>query len=148
MKNFKYVVDNGRFVYITDELGRVKKAIMEDVDFATKGRQQDFQQHTKNIKDGKPDDHGGHIFRNEWGGLSEQINYFSQNAIQNKPGGDWFKMEQAISNFKKANPNTKIKMEVEFNFNGNSKRPTSADVDVYVNGQKNNILSKVEIPNP
>ena len=57
-------------------------------------------------------------------------------------------MEQAISNFKKANPNTKIKMEVEFNFNGNSKRPTSADVDVYVNGQFPELLSEEKILNP
>lgn len=148
MKNFKYVVDNGRYVFETDELGRVNKAVMEDLDFHTRARNETYQQETKKVKDGYPNDDGGHIFRNEWGGPSEQINYFSQNAAQNRAGGDWFNLEKAISDFKKVNSNKKIKVEMDFYFNGNSKRPNAIDVDVYVDGQHNNSLSKEGITNP
>ncbi|WP_414846805.1 DNA/RNA non-specific endonuclease [Chryseobacterium sp. IT-36CA2] len=85
-------------------------------------------------------DDGGHIFRNEWGGPSEQINYFSQNAPENSYGA-WFKMEQAVSDYKKANPSVKVKAVMEFNFNGNSKRPTSVDVEIYKDGTLDDILS-------
>lgn len=81
---------------------------------------------------------------------SEQINYFSQNYVKNRPGpgGDWFKMEQAITDLKKANPNKKIKVEMEFYFDGNSKRPRAIDVDVYIDGSYSNTLSKEGITNP
>jgi len=49
---------------------------MDDLDFASKTRNEGFQQQTKNVKDGFSNDDGGHTFRNEWGGPSEQINYF------------------------------------------------------------------------
>ena len=133
MKKFKYDVDNGRYIFETDDLGRVEKAVMEDVDFYKRARKEDYQQQTKFIKDGYPKDAGGHIFRNEWGGPSEQINYFSQNSPSNS-FGEWYKMEKAVSNFKKANPNVKIKAEMKFNFDGNSKRPTSVDVKIYKDG--------------
>lgn len=150
MKNFKYIVDDGKYIFETDGLGRVNKAAMEDVDFYARARKDDFQGEAKRVKDGFPKDDGGHIFRNEWGGPSEQINYFSQNAVKNRPGvgGDWFNMEQAITDFKKANPNKKIKVEMEFYFDGNSKRPRAIDVDIHVDGKYSNILSKEGITNP
>lgn len=148
MKNFRYVVDNGRYVFETDELGRVNKAVMNDLDFHTRARNEAYQQETKRVKDGHPDDDGGHIFRNEWGGPSEQINYFSQNAAQNRAGGDWYNAETTISDFKKANPNKKMKVEMEFYFDGSSKRPLSTRVDVFVDGVKDINLSKRAIANP
>ncbi|SFC79014.1 DNA/RNA non-specific endonuclease [Flavobacterium phragmitis] len=141
MKKFKYVVDNAKYVFETDELGRVNKAIMDDLDFASKARNEGFQQKTKNVKDGFSNDDGGHIFRNEWGGPSEQINYFSQNAVENRAGGQWYNMEKAVSDFKRANPNVKIKAEMKFNFDGNSQRPTSVDVKIYKDGNLDTELS-------
>ncbi|WP_288436022.1 DNA/RNA non-specific endonuclease [uncultured Chryseobacterium sp.] len=148
MKNFRYVVDNGRYVFETDELGRVNKAVMEDVDFHTRARNEAYQQQAKNVKDGSPADDGGHIFRNEWGGPSEQINYFSQNAAQNRAGGEWYDMEKSISDFKRANPSSKVKAEFYFKFSGNSKRPFEASIDVYTNGSYNEVLSVRKIKNP
>ena len=142
MKKFKYVVDNSKYIFETDDLGRVNKAVMEDLDFASKARKEGFQQETKHVKDGLPNDDGGHIFRNEWGGPSEQINYFSQNAVQNRAGGEWYKMEKAVSDFKRANPGVKIKAEIEFNFSGSNKRPTSVDIQIYKNGELDLELSK------
>ena len=148
MKNFRYVVDDGKYIFETDGLGRVNKAVMEDVDFYARARNEASQQETKIIKDGSPSDDGGHIFRNEWGGPSEQINYFSQNATQNRAGGDWYKAETAISDFKRANPSKKLKVEMEFYFDGASKRPISTRLDVYVDGIKDVTLSKRAIINP
>jgi len=142
MKKFKYAVDNSKYIFETDDLGRVNKAVMEDLDFASKARNEGFQQETKHVKDGLPNDDGGHIFRNEWGGPSEQINYFSQNAVQNRAGGEWYKMEKALSDFKRSNPGVKIKAEIEFNFSGSNKRPTSVDVQIYKNGKLDLELSK------
>jgi len=42
--------------------------------------------------------------------------------VQNRAGGDWFNMEKALSDFKKANANKKIKVEMEFHFDGSSKK--------------------------
>ncbi|APT21576.1 hypothetical protein BU993_02335 [Flavobacterium columnare] len=148
MKNFRYVVDNGRYVFETDELGRVNKAIMEDIDFTTRARNETYQQETKLVKDGYSNDDGGHIFRNEWGGPSEQINYFSQNAAQNRAGGEWYNMEKAVSDFKKLNPNTKVKAEIHFKFSGDSKRPYEVGVDIYTGGNYSESLSVKKIKNP
>lgn len=57
-------------------------------------------------------------------------------------------VEKMFLEFKKANPSIKIKVEMDFYFNGNSKRPNAIDVDVYVDGQHNNSLSKEGITNP
>ena len=148
MKKFKYAVDNAKYIFETDDLGRVNKAVMDDLDFASKARNETYQQQTKRVKDGLHNDDGGHIFRNEWGGPSEQINYFSQNAVQNRAGGDWYNMEKQLSDFKKANPNKKMKVEMEFYFDGSSKRPVSTRIDVYIDGIKDSTLSKRAITNP
>ncbi len=111
-------------------------------------RSESFQVKTKEVKDGSKvnTDDGGHIFRNEWGGLSEQINYFSQNAVENRTG-TWYKMEDAISKMLKSETPPTVKIEMEFNFTGNSKRPDSIDVDVYINNKIDKTLSK-EYDNP
>ncbi|SCY17973.1 hypothetical protein SAMN02927916_1377 [Flavobacterium anhuiense] len=56
-------------------------------------------------------------------------------------------METAVSDFKRANPNSKLKVEMEFYFKGDSKRPYAVDVNVYVDGKYNNTLSKESITN-
>ncbi|TCP24807.1 fibronectin type III domain protein [Tenacibaculum skagerrakense] len=145
MKGFRYEIENGKFIYEIDDLGRVVSAKMNSVsiDKSIK-RSEDFQSHTKTVKDGSTVnvDDGGHIFRNEWGGLSEQINYFSQNAKENRTGA-WYNMEKAISNMLKSdNPPTNINIEMDFNFIGNSKRPDSIDVIVKVDGKIDTQLSR------
>jgi len=57
-------------------------------------------------------------------------------------------MEKQLSDFKKANPNKKMKVEMEFYFEGSSKRPVSTRIDVYIDGVKDNTLSKRSITNP
>ncbi|RZS98983.1 DNA/RNA non-specific endonuclease [Aquimarina brevivitae] len=133
MKNYAYDVDNGKYIYNTDNLGRVETASIKDLDINPRARKEDYQQHTKKVKDGKPDDDGGHIFRNQWGGPSEQINYFSQNAYQNRTG-EWYQMEKSITELKQANPNSKIDVDMQFIFEGNSKRPKEIRVIVTKDG--------------
>ena len=136
MKNFEYVVDNN-YIYRTDHLGRVKEAEILDVQVINQAdrrpRQESYQSQIKNDHlGGKPDDDGGHIFRNQWDGPSEKMNYFSQNEYQNRRG-DWFNMEKSISDYKTANPNDKVSMKVFFDYGGGSDfRPLKLQVDVKV----------------
>ena len=44
MKNFKYIVDEGKYVFEMDGLDRVSKAVIEDVDFYTRARNEVYQQ--------------------------------------------------------------------------------------------------------
>lgn len=144
MKNFRYEVDGGKFVFETDQFGRVSKAIMDPVEINKNiKRSEEFQARAKEIKDGSTVnvDDGGHIFRNEWGGPSEQINYFSQNANENRTGA-WYNMEKEISKMLKSETPPNVKIEMEFNFTGGSKRPDSIDVIVKVDGKIDTQLSR------
>ncbi|MNR06336.1 hypothetical protein D3C85_1224050 [compost metagenome] len=73
---------------------------------------------------------------------------YIQNAAQNRAGGDWYKMETQLSNFKKVNPNSKIKAEMNFKFSGDSKRPYEVSIDIFTDGNYNEILSVQKIKNP
>jgi DNA/RNA non-specific endonuclease len=127
MKSFEYVVDNN-FKYQTDINGRVSKITVENLQTnQTRQRSSYQQQKAKDIKDGKPtdgvNDDGGHMVASQFWGPSEQINYFPQNAAQNRSGGDWYKMEQELKQLRLVNPMATIKVEIVPEFTGMSKRP-------------------------
>ena len=142
MKNFKYEVDNGRFIFETDELGRVKKITDNNVSYNSSiagRRYESSQQKAKKIKDGKnPGDDGGHMTSAESGGPVEQINYFPQNPTYNRRGdpGTWRKMEEYLQKLKKDNPNKTFKFEVEpvFGDANRPKRPSEFNVKIFENG--------------
>ncbi|CAM1356524.1 conserved hypothetical protein [Tenacibaculum ascidiaceicola] len=100
-------------------------------------RSESFQVKTKEVKDGSKvnTDDGGHIFRNEWNGPSEQINYFPQAKSQNQPPGEWYTMEKFVSQLKNDNPTKKNDVDVFPDFNGSSKRPIGFEVEVRVDGE-------------
>ncbi|ADB40288.1 DNA/RNA non-specific endonuclease [Spirosoma linguale] len=139
MKNFEYVVDNN-FIYKTDDAGRVSKITVEDLQTnQARPRNTYQQQKAKDIKDGKttdsidPTDDGGHMVASQFYGPSEQINYFPQNAVQNRAGGDWYIMEQELKQLRINNPNAVIKVEITPVFDdGIIKRPSDFDVRVTV----------------
>lgn len=134
MKGFTYKIDD-KFTFETDQLGRVKKASLTDVQINPRKRNETAQSHAKNVKDGYSTDDGGHIFRAEWNGPSEQINYFPQAPSQNKPPGEWYAMEKFVSEFKKDNPTKRIDIDVFPDFSGSSKRPIGFEVEVKVDGE-------------
>ncbi len=128
MKNFVYEVDNGRFIYETDELGRVMKITDNNVHYNSPlaGRRNGTAQlRAKKVKDGRnPGDDGGHMISAESGGPVEQINYFPQNPKFNKRGdpGTWRKMEEYLQKLKNNNPGDTFKFEVLPVF-GDANRP-------------------------
>ena len=81
---------------------------------------------------------------NQFGGPSEQINYFPQDPLSNQSGA-WFQMEIELKQLRQNNPNATIKVEIVPEFTGTSKRPDRFDVEVKVNG---NILKEFDIPKP
>ncbi|MDX8553259.1 DNA/RNA non-specific endonuclease [Tenacibaculum sp. 1B UA] len=153
MKGFKYEVDNGRFIFETDELGRVKKITDNDVRYdAGYKRNEPAQQRAKEVKDGvNPGDDGGHMASAESGGPAEQINYFPQNPKYNQPGdpGTWRKMEVYLQKLKIDNPSNTYRLEITPIFPGTSKRPEKFYVEIYNNDELMEIPSQfIEIPNP
>ncbi len=150
MKNFKYEVD-GNFNFYTDELGRVKEIKVNNIEINPRGRNQEYQSNTKNIKDGYPTDDGGHMVKAEWFGPSEQINYFPQAPSQNQPPGEWFNMEKFVTELRENNPGKTIEFTIYPEFSGSSKRPTGFDVEVKMEGVLINTLpngNQTYFPNP
>lgn len=145
MKDFIYEVDNGRFIFETDQLGRVKKITDNNVNYNSSNagrRNGTAQQRAKKVKDGKnPGDDGGHMASAESGGPVEQINYFPQNPDFNQPPGLWREMEMYLKGLKDGDPSSIFKFEVIPSFSGNSKRPSKFFVKISKNG------TPVSIPN-
>lgn len=157
MKDFRYEVDNGRFIFETDALGRVRKITDNNViyDVPTR-RYENSQQKAKNIKDGNtgsPPDDGGHMASAESGGPVEQINYFPQNKNynQNLDPGTWRKMEIYLKSLKDANPGDTFKFEVVpiFGDANRPSRPTKFRVQISQKGTPVKIPEKYKlIDNP
>ena len=96
MKNFEYLID-GNFIYKTDDLGRVEKITIENLELNPNRVRDEYQQGlTKSLKNGKATDNGGHMAGNQFNGPSEQINYHSQDWVSNQ-SGDWYKMETELN---------------------------------------------------
>jgi len=122
----------------------VETAIINDLQISPRERNEPWQQKAKVLKNGKfdPTDDGGHIFRAQWGGPSEQINYFPQSPNENQSPGTWYNMEEAISNLKETTAqNEEIKIVMKFNYEGTA-RPSSIDVEVKVGQNINTQLTK------
>jgi len=150
LKNFEYVVD-GKFKFKTDDLGRVEKITIENLELNPNKERDRYQQGlTKGLKNGKDTDNGGHMVGNQFDGPSEQINYHSQDWVSNQ-SGDWFKMETELKQLRLNNPTATIKVEIVPEFNGTNKRPDKFNVrvSVFENGQPK-IINKptYEVDNP
>jgi hypothetical protein len=130
-------------VYKTDDLGRVQEASFSPS--ATSADRNLYQQsqagQTGGIKDGLPNDQGGHINGAQNGGAGEQINYLPQDTVVNN--GDYKKLENIWAQAAKNGDD--VKVTVKPTYTGNSKRPDSFDVSYSINGEKSmpvNILNK------
>ncbi|WGH76033.1 DNA/RNA non-specific endonuclease [Tenacibaculum tangerinum] len=157
MKGFRYEVDNGRFIFETDALGRVHKITDNNVRYDVPTRRyENSQQKAKNIKDGNtgsPPDDGGHMISAESGGPVEQINYFPQNRNYNQKldPGTWRKMEEYLKSLKDANSGDTFKFEVLPVFGDVNRpgRPTMFRVKISQNGTPVSLQEEFrEIDNP
>jgi len=121
------------------KLIRVSKVTFENIEVFDNPRVRNEAQQAlaKHIKDGLPSDDGGHSIRAQWFGPSEQINYFPQAVSQNRSPGEWYQMEEFVTQLRQANPDlsTIIKFEVTPVFSGASKRPVGFDVKVTKDGE-------------
>lgn len=129
VKSHKYQVD--RYLYETDELGRVKK-VKGELEYVERGRNEYQQGLSVDLKDGiKGQDDGGHLIANILNGPGEQINYLPQTANLNR--GGWKTMENAWSEALKNG--SKVEVEITPIFDGTSKRPVKFEVDYWVDGK-------------
>jgi hypothetical protein len=113
------IIVGNNFKYKTDEYGRVEKITVENLDINQARERSEYQQQkAKDLKDGKttdsvdPTDDGGHMVASQFWGPSEQINYFPQNAAQNRAGGQWYEMETELRQLRLDNPTATIKIEI------------------------------------
>lgn len=99
LKNYTIKVDNNRFVYKTDNQGRVKSFTDSDYQLVGGKPRSTEQGNAKDIKNGNtgtPPDDGGHMASKETGGPCEQINYYPMNPSINRRGGAWRSLSQVF----------------------------------------------------
>lgn len=153
LKNYTIKIDNNRFVYKTDELGRVKSFTDTDYQLVGGKPRSAEQGNAKDIKNGKigtsPDrsDDGGHIASRESGGPCEQINYYPMNYASNQNGA-WRQMELLIIDLRgrPANAGKRIEYTVIPSFSPTRiGRPDEFDVQIKIGGVAQ---PPINIPNP
>ncbi|KRE37086.1 hypothetical protein ASG73_12350 [Janibacter sp. Soil728] len=129
--NSTYVVDN-RFVYVTDEQGRIAEAhgVLTD----EKGHRNGYQQRTAGGSDRLPGDQGGHIFGRGVGGPGEGINQWAMSRQANQ--SDYARLERQWMTLLKENPPPTIESKVVPVYSGDSKRPDNFMVEWTKNGQR------------
>ena len=123
---------NGRYIYHTDETGRVSK-VSGELHLNSADRNIYQQQRAVGVKDGiTGQDDGGHLIASMFDGPGEQINYVPQSAVQNRAGGDWYDLEQT---WKKAlGNNQKVEVDIQMVYSEASKRPDGFIVNYSVDG--------------
>lgn len=107
LKNYTIKVDNNRFVYKTDNQGRVKSFTDSDYQLVGGKPRSAEQPNAKDIKNGNtgtPPDDGGHIASTETGGPCEQINYYPMNPSINRNGGAWRENVERVLKAARQNP--------------------------------------------
>ena len=107
LKDYTIKVDNNRFVYKTDELGRVKSFTDTDYQLVGGKPRSAEQGNAKTIKNGNtgtPPDDSGHMGSTESGGLCEQLNYYPMNPLINRSGDDWRENVERVLKTARQNP--------------------------------------------
>ena len=132
--------DGTTTIYKTDSLGRVISMEKKDLNIVPKDdRQRDSNQtkETKNVKDGKPDDQGGHLLGDQFGGCSEQINLVPMSQEVNQ--SVFSKIENAL---KKALEEGKsvTDYKVEPIYEGDSARPVGFKVSYKIDGKPYTVI--------
>jgi len=87
---------------------------------------------TDGIKDGFPNDQGGHLNAAQNGGAGEQINYLPQDALLNN--GSYKSLENTWN--KATAEGKKVDVTIKPIYDGNSKRPSRFEVKYMVDGWK------------
>ena len=136
--NVVYEAGEHRYLYRTDEVGRIDRAYAEDLQLKLhEGR----LPHNSNTPDKEIGDHAGHIFGDLFGGSPELDNLVSQAKDVNLK--EYRRIERDWADALKSNPPKKVEVDIKINYEGSSMRPTSFEVNYKIDG----IEYFEEIPN-
>ncbi len=141
--NKTYMIDNGLFVYKTDDLGRVvechakRNKAYKSIERNTQ-RNSDVQRHVVEYLDGRKGlDDAGHLFANTTGGPNELINQVPMASELNRTGL-WRELErveeEALKEGKEVISSRKLI------YKGNSKRPSAIEFITKIDGVETKTL--------
>ena len=136
--NVVYEAGEHRYLYRTDEVGRIDRAYAEDLQLKLhEGR----LRHNSKTLDKEIGDHAGHIFGDLFGGSPELDNVISQAKDVNLK--EYRRIERDWEAALKSKPPKKVEVDIKINYEGSSMRPTSFEVNYKIDG----IEYFEEIPN-
>ena len=128
--NVVYEAGEHRYLYRTDEVGRIDRAYAEDLQLKLhEGR----LPHNSNTPDKEIGDHAGHIFGDLFGGSPELDNLVSQAKDVNLK--EYRRIERDWADALKSNPPKKVEVDIKINYEGSSMRPTSFEVVYSIDGE-------------
>ena len=135
--NVVYEAGEHRYLYRTDEVGRIDRAYAEDLQLKLhKGR----LRHNSKTLDKEIGDHAGHIFGDLFGGSPELDNVLSQAKDVNLK--EYRRIERKWEDALKSKPPKKIEVDVKINYEGSSMRPTSFEVNYKIDGIRHKEIIK------
>ena len=135
--NVVYEAGEHRYLYRTDEVGRIDRAYAEDLQLKLhEGR----LPHNSNTPDKEIGDHAGHIFGDLFGGSPELDNLVSQAKDVNLK--EYRRIERDWADALKSNPPKKVEVDVKINYQGSSMRPTSFEVNYKIDGIRHKEIIK------
>ena len=135
--NVVYEAGEHRYLYRTDEVGRIDRAYAEDLQLKLhEGR----LPHNSNTLDKELGDHAGHIFGDLFGGSPELDNVLSQAKDVNLK--EYRRIERKWEDALKSKPPKKVEVDVKINYEGSSMRPTSFEVNYKIDGIRHKEIIK------
>ena len=129
--NVVYEAGEHRYLYRTDEMGRIDRAYAEDLQLKL---HEDRLRHNSKTLDKEIGDHAGHIFGDLFGGSPELDNVISQAKDVNLK--EYRRIERDWEAALKSKPPKKVEVDIKINYEGSSMRPTSFEVNYKIDGEQ------------
>ena len=129
--NVIYEAGEHRYLYRTDEVGRIDRAYAEDLQLKL---HKNRLRHNSKTLDKEIGDHAGHIFGDLFGGSPELDNVLSQAKDVNLK--EYRRIERDWEAALKSKPPKKVEVDVKINYEGSSMRPTSFEVNYKIDGEQ------------
>ena len=135
--NVVYEAWEHRYLYRTNEVGRIDRAYAEDLQLKL---HEDRLRHNFNTLDKEIGDHAEHIFGDLFGGSPELDNLVSQAKDVNLK--EYRRIERDWEAALKSNPPKKVEVDIKINYDGSSMRPTSFEVKYKIDGIRHKEIIK------
>lgn len=127
--NVKYRAGEYNYIYVTDELGRIRYVYAEDLRLT---KRKSRLKHVSKTLGKLVTDHAGHLIGDRFGGSSRIDNLVSQLATVNL--SDYKKLENCWA--KEIKNGKKVTVEIEIVYDNDNLRPSGFNVVYYINGKK------------